>query len=86
MASDDETHEVLTTLETFAPVREALEAKFGQPVEAEMQWRPANTIVPPDDSVAGLLKLIDALEDNDDVQHVFTNMELTEAQAETAAA
>jgi YebC/PmpR family DNA-binding regulatory protein len=86
VTTEDDRHEVLTSLEAFAEAREALEKAFGDPLEAELQWRATTTIVPPDEAVPSLLKLIDALEDNDDVQHVFTNLELTEAQAEMAAA
>ena len=81
--SDDETHEVLTTLETFGQVREALEKAFGDPLEAEMQWRPATTTAVSDEQAQSLAKLIDMLEDNEDVQQVFSNVELTDAQAES---
>ncbi len=80
--SDDETHMVLTTLETFGTVRETLEKVFGDPLEAEMQWRPVTTTAVKDDQAESLAKLIDTLEDNEDVQQVFSNVELSDAQAE----
>ncbi len=78
----DEGFEVLTSMESFAGVREALEGKFGQPVEAQLGWWPNVTATPNDDQAQSLMKLIDVLEDNDDVQQVFANYELTDAQAE----
>ena len=41
--SDAEAHEFLTSLESFASVREALEAKLGAPQSAAIIWRPQNT-------------------------------------------
>jgi YebC/PmpR family DNA-binding regulatory protein len=79
------TREVLTTFESFSGVREALEAKFGAPLEAEMVWRPLNTITPNEEQAAALFKLIDALEDNDDVQAVFDNSDIPDALAEKLA-
>jgi YebC/PmpR family DNA-binding regulatory protein len=86
VATEDDRHEVLTSLEAFAEAREALEKAFGDPLEAELQWRPSTTASPNDDQVETLMKLVDALEDNDDVQQVFTNVELTDAQAEKLSA
>jgi YebC/PmpR family DNA-binding regulatory protein len=81
----DEGFEVITTMENFGPVRDALEAIFGDPVEAALVWRQNVTSSPNDDQAESLMKLIDALEDNDDVQQVFANFELTDAQAERLA-
>jgi len=51
-------------------VRDALEAKFGGAESARLTWRPLNTVAPSEDAAASLLKLLDVLEDNDDVQVV----------------
>jgi transcriptional/translational regulatory protein YebC/TACO1 len=59
-------------------VRDALEAKFGEAQEAKLQWRPLNTTMVDGDTADSLMKLIDALEDNDDVQNVFANYEVSE--------
>ncbi len=81
VVTTDDGQEVLTSLESFVGVRDALE-KFGDPAGAELVWRPNVMASPSDDQAESLLKLIDALEDNDDVQKVFYNLELTDAQAE----
>ncbi len=77
--SGAESHEIVTTVDDFAQVRDALEAKFGPPERAKLAWRPS-TMVPVDDATAeSLFKLIETLEDNDDVQTVWGNYEVSDA-------
>jgi len=76
--SSDAGHVVTTTLDGFAAVRDALEAKFGEPERAGLIWQPNITATPNEEQAAQLLKLIDVLEENDDVQQVFANFELSE--------
>lgn len=76
--SDEDGHAIATDPDEFSAVRDALETKFGAPEQAGLVWRP-NTMAEIDaDQAASLLKLIDALEDNDDVQSVTTNFEVSE--------
>ena len=82
VVTEDDMHEVQTSLENFIGVRDALEEKFGQPAEAAMIWRPGNTVEPTPEQAETLLKLIDILEDDDDVQAVFGNYEISDALAE----
>jgi transcriptional/translational regulatory protein YebC/TACO1 len=72
-------HEFLTALDTFLSVREALEAKLGAPSSAAITWRAKNTV--PVDDAAGetLVKMIEVLDDHDDVQNVYGNYELSDA-------
>jgi YebC/PmpR family DNA-binding regulatory protein len=77
--SDAEQHEVTCAAEDFFAVREALEARFGAPEESRVEWRPATTVSLDEERAAGVLKLIDALEDNDDVQNVYANFDISEA-------
>jgi YebC/PmpR family DNA-binding regulatory protein len=77
--SDDEAHEFITGLENFGVVRDALEAKLGAPQSAKIEWRPANTVAVNDDSGESLVKLLDALDEHDDVQNVYGNYELSDA-------
>lgn len=76
--SDGEIHDVTCAIEDFSQVRDALEKKFGEAKEARLQWRPLNTISIDSDTAESLFKLIDTLEDNDDVQHVSANFEVSE--------
>jgi len=71
-------HEVTTAPEDLFAVRDALEARFGAAEAAKLEWRP-NVTVPLDEEQAGaVLKLIEALEDHDDVQSVSANFEVSD--------
>ena len=85
--SSSEGHEFLCRVEDFAAVRDALEAKLGPPQSAKIIWRPGN-IVPVNDDEAGetLTKLLDVLEDHDDVQNVYANYELSDSLMEKLSA
>jgi len=76
--SDATSHEVTCAVDDFSTVRDALEKKFGEAQEAKLQWRPVNTTLVEGDAADSLMKLIDALEDNDDVQNVYANYEVSE--------
>ena len=76
--SDENGHEVTSTVESFGAVRDALEAKFGGAESARLTWRPLNTVAPSEDAAASLLKLLDVLEDNDDVQVVEGNFDISD--------
>ncbi len=70
---------IYTKLEEFTDIRESLIKKFGEPNSSGLIWRPQNTEVIDDTEKAEkLFKLIDTLEDYDDVQHVFSNYELSD--------
>jgi YebC/PmpR family DNA-binding regulatory protein len=77
--SDDEEHEFLVSLDSYGTAREALETKLGQPDSAKIEWRPKTMTPVPDSNGEMLIKLIDTLDDFDDVQIVFGNYELSEA-------
>ena len=76
--SDAEGHEIVTSLEALRDAQKALEAKFGEPRKASLVWRPQNTVPVDDEAGEKILKLIGALEDNDDVQNVTANFELSD--------
>jgi YebC/PmpR family DNA-binding regulatory protein len=76
--SDGDAHEATSAPEDFAQLRDKLEAKFGPPLEARLVWRPLNNIEVDGETAERLLKLIDALEDNDDVQTVSANFEVAD--------
>ncbi|MGC8475744.1 MAG: YebC/PmpR family DNA-binding transcriptional regulator [Acetobacteraceae bacterium] len=72
-------HEVTCAAEDFFAVRDALEARFGEPAEARLDWRPSTTVTLDEAQAASVMKLLDALEDSDDVQNVYANFEIPEA-------
>ena len=76
--STDEGHEFLTSMEDFASVRDALEARLGAPSSAAIVWRPQNGVQVADEQGETLLKLIEVLDDHDDVQNVYGNYELSD--------
>lgn len=78
VSSDGDGHEIYCDPDDFASVRDALADKFGDPEEARLDWKP-NTTTELDEQQAGtMLKLIDVLEDNDDVQNVSSNFEVSD--------
>jgi YebC/PmpR family DNA-binding regulatory protein len=78
-------YEIECGLEDFANVRDALMAKFGDPESAELIWKPQTTSPVDEEKGSSLLKLIDILEDNDDVQTVFSNFEMSDEVMEKLA-
>ncbi|MBV8060764.1 MAG: YebC/PmpR family DNA-binding transcriptional regulator [Alphaproteobacteria bacterium] len=83
--SDDVLHVVTTTVEDFGAVRDALEKQFGDTESAKLIWR-ANIETPvTGEPAAALVKLIDVLEDNDDVQNVYGNHAIDAAEWEKLA-
>ena len=82
VASGPEEHEVITSVAALRDAQKALEAKFGEPLRASIVWRPQNTIAVDDEAGEKILRLVGALEDNDDVQTVTANFELSEALLE----
>jgi YebC/PmpR family DNA-binding regulatory protein len=81
----EKTYDVECSIEDFASVRDALMTKFGDPESAELIWKP-QTMAPVDEEKApSLLKFLDILEDNDDVQSVFSNVEIADEVMEKLA-
>lgn len=76
--SDAEWHAVTTTIEDFGSVRDALEKKFGEAESAKLAWVAQNDVEVAGEAAESLKKLIDILDDNDDVQNVFGNYKLPE--------
>lgn len=74
-ASEDEYYEISTEPNNFSKVREELEKSGLNFLEAEIKYVPTTTTVVSEDDMVKIERLIDALEDNDDVQNVWTNIE-----------
>lgn len=77
--SNDDGHQIFTTTDSLRDVAKALEAKFGEARKSAMLWKPQNTVALDDDAGEKMLKLIESLDDNDDVQNVYANFEVSEA-------
>lgn len=76
--SDENGHEVTCAPDDFNTIREALETVFGAPEESGLTWKPQNLIAVDEGQAATLLKLLDALDDNDDVQNVSSNFDISD--------
>jgi len=66
-------YEIITTIEDFLTVKEALLKTLGDPEESSIIWKPNNRTEIDFEKGEKLFSLVDALEDSDDVQKVFTN-------------
>jgi YebC/PmpR family DNA-binding regulatory protein len=74
--SGEDGHEIWTAADALHEVMKALEATLGQPEGAKLAWRPKDSVAVGADHAAQLLKMIDALEESDDVQAVYGNYEV----------
>jgi YebC/PmpR family DNA-binding regulatory protein len=79
VVSSPDGHEIYVAQDRFGSVAKALEAKFGEPRKASLVWRPQNTVALDDDQGERLLKLIENLNEHDDVQNVYANFEVSDA-------
>jgi YebC/PmpR family DNA-binding regulatory protein len=80
VASDDEGHLVTAAFEDLGAVAEALEARLGPATSTAVTWRPKTEVLVSGDEAQSLVRLIEALEDDDDVQNVFGNYAIEEAE------
>ena len=76
--TDEDNHVITTAPEDFNTAREALDETFGAPEEAQLTWVAQNTLDVDEDQARTLLKFIDTLEDNDDVQSLSFNFEISD--------
>ena len=87
LEQDGDTFQVTSAPEALAAVREAITAAGFTIESAELSMLPKNTVAVDDESKARqLMRLIDALEDNDDVQEVYANFDIPEQVLEAATA
>jgi YebC/PmpR family DNA-binding regulatory protein len=77
--SGDSSHEIYASQESLREVAKVLEAKFGEPRKAALTWKPQNTVSVDDETGEKLLKLMDLLNEHDDVQNVYANFEISDA-------
>src|SRR6201999_1376059 len=86
VSSTEDGHQVFTTTDTLRDVSKALEAKFGEPRKAALLWKPQNTIALDDEAGEKVLKLIETLDDSEDVQNVYANFEVSDALVQKMSA
>ena len=76
--SSEEGHTVICEVTEFNIVRDALEQQFGEAESARLSWRPQTLIAVDAEKGETLMKLLDVLDDNDDVQFVAANYDMDE--------
>jgi YebC/PmpR family DNA-binding regulatory protein len=76
VVSGEDGHEIYTAQDSLHEVATALEARLGAPESAKLSWRPQTVVTVGESDAQSLLKLIDALDDNDDVQTVTGNYDV----------
>ena len=82
VVTQEDVYEVYTSVEAFSEARKFLEEKGMNFLEAELGMFPTNKIVLPEDKLETFKKMLDKLEENDDVQTVWHNVELPEEEEE----
>ena len=84
--SSDSGHEITCAPDDFFTVREALEKSFGAAESARLDWKPQNTVPVDEKTAETLLKLLDVLDDSDDVQRVSANFDVADDVIERLSA
>jgi YebC/PmpR family DNA-binding regulatory protein len=83
--SDEDSHRVWTSIESLHEVAKALEARLGEAEGTKLAWKPQTEVEVRGDDAANLMKLIDTLEEDDDVQTVWGNYDVPEEELEKLA-
>jgi YebC/PmpR family DNA-binding regulatory protein len=76
--SDEESHVIWTAFEDMTAVIDALTGTLGDPRTTAITWRPRMLVPVEGDAVATIMKLIDTLDDEDDVQNVYANFDISD--------
>jgi YebC/PmpR family DNA-binding regulatory protein len=86
VVSDEDGHFIYTARTDLAEVATALEAKLGSaPSSSNLIWKPLNTVQVAGEDAEALMKMLELLEDLDDVQNVYGNYEISDAEMERLA-
>jgi transcriptional/translational regulatory protein YebC/TACO1 len=79
--SDEEGHTLYAPFEGFSEVADAVTAKLGAAQSSKIVWRPKNWVPVEGETAESVIKMLEALEEDDDVQNVFANADLDEGAA-----
>ena len=77
--SDESGHTIVCGFDSLGTVAAALEAKLGEASTTKIVWKPNLTTMADEETATSVFRLISAFEDDDDVQTVFSNVEVDEA-------
>lgn len=84
--TDEEGHTIICGFEDIGEVSKALEGVLGEAETVKAIWKPQNTVPVDEEKAQSLMKLIDNLEDDDDVQNVYSNFEVSDEILEKLSA
>ena len=84
--STDDGHDIYCAPDDLNTVQSALEGPLGTAETARLDWKPLNTVDVPEDKAISLMKFLDVLDDNDDVQRVAANYEIADDVMERLSA
>jgi YebC/PmpR family DNA-binding regulatory protein len=76
--TDEEGHYIYCAFESIGEVSKALEGLIGEASTVKAIWKPQNSVPVDEERAQSLMKMTDSLEDDDDVQNVYTNMDIPE--------
>jgi YebC/PmpR family DNA-binding regulatory protein len=79
VVSSESGHEIYTAQDSLRDVAKALEQRFGEPRKAALVWKPQNTVAVNDEQGEKVLRLMESLNEHDDVQNVYANFEVSDA-------
>ena len=83
-SSENLCHEIITTKENFNKVRLNIEKKIKDFISSGIEWMPINKVSLDEEKTKSVLNFLTMLEDDDDVQHVYANLEIDNPQLEKA--
>ncbi|MCF3638413.1 YebC/PmpR family DNA-binding transcriptional regulator [Rhizobium sp. TRM95111] len=78
VTSDEDGHTIICGFENIGEVSRALEETLGEAETVKAIWKPQNTVPVDEEKAQSLMKLIDTLDDDDDVQNVYSNFEVSD--------
>jgi len=78
VTTDEDGHTIICGFEDIGEVSKALEDTLGEAETVKAIWKPQNTVPVDEEKAQSLMKLIDTLDDDDDVQNVYSNFEVSD--------
>jgi YebC/PmpR family DNA-binding regulatory protein len=78
VGTDEDGHTIICGFEALSEVAKALEATLGEAETVKAIWKAQNTVPVDEEKAQSLLKMIESLEDDDDVQNVYSNFEVSD--------
>ena len=81
-SSENLSHEITTTKENFNKVKLSIEKKIKDFISSGIEWMPINKVSLDEEKTKSVLNFLTMLEDDDDVQHVYANLEVDSLKLE----